>query len=183
MFARRIITALAVALVATACTDQTPVAVTDQAVAPEAASLSQHQTSGLLTGIPITGTDQFGQDFVGSLNITELGLLDGDLVASGTVLDAAGVLAGTFTNEVIQLTRDGPGNSCRILELDIPGGLTLDVLGLVVDLAPVNLEVRAERGAGNLLGNLLCALVGLLDGPAALSAILNLIDRINDLLG
>jgi hypothetical protein len=184
MFARRIITALAVALVATACTDKTPVAVTDQSVAPEAASLSQHQTSGLLTDIPVTGTLEDNTLFEGLLNITELGFVDGDLVATGTVTDLAGDVLGTFTDAVIELTRaDGPGGSCRILFLDIPGGVFLDVLGLVVDLDQVTLEIRAERGAGNLLGNLLCALVGLLDGPAALWAILNLIGQINDLLG
>jgi hypothetical protein len=58
----------------------------------------------------------------------------------------------------------------------------LDLLGLVVDLAPVELEVRAERGPGNLLGNLLCAITGLLDGVGSLGALLNLIERINDLL-
>jgi hypothetical protein len=52
--------------------------------------------------------------------------------------------------------------ACQILELDI-GAIHLDLLGLVVDLSPISLDVTAVPGAGNLLGNLLCALVGLLD--------------------
>jgi hypothetical protein len=52
--------------------------------------------------------------------------------------------------------------SCQILELDI-GPIHLDLLGLVVDLSAIHLDVTAVPGEGNLLGNLLCALVGLLD--------------------
>ena len=42
--------------------------------------------------------------------------------------------------------------------------------------------MNAESGAGNLLGNLLCAVVGLLDGFALLSAITQLLDTINNIL-
>ncbi|WP_205829549.1 hypothetical protein [Microbacterium sp. MEC084] len=68
-----------------------------------------------------------------------------------------------FTAPVDSLMVD---QACDILTLDL-GPLHLDLLGLVVDLAPVNLDVTAQPGAGNLLGNLLCAVAGLLDrdGP------------------
>jgi hypothetical protein len=71
--------------------------------------------------------------------------------------------------------------SCGILLLDL-GPLHLDLLGLVVDLNEVILDITAQSGANNLLGNLLCALTGLLDLPGAISGILNLIDQINTLL-
>ena len=51
---------------------------------------------------------------------------------------------------------------CSILNLDI-GRIHLDLLGLVIGLAPIHLDVTAVPGAGNLLGNLLCAVAGLLD--------------------
>ena len=51
---------------------------------------------------------------------------------------------------------------CQILFLDIRP-IFLDLLGLQVSLSRVTLDLTAVRGAGNLLGNLLCALVGLLD--------------------
>ena len=44
------------------------------------------------------------------------------------------------------------------------GPLDLDLLGLVVHLDKVVLDITAVPGAGALLGNLLCAVVGLLDG-------------------
>ena len=56
------------------------------------------------------------------------------------------------------------GARCQVLLLQIPGGLTLDLLGLVVTLAALRLDISAIRGAGNLLGNLLCAVVNLLNG-------------------
>jgi hypothetical protein len=62
---------------------------------------------------------------------------------------------------------------------DALGPLHLDLLGLVVDLDEVHLNLYAVPGAGNLLGNLLCALVGLLDpSPSPLLA-----DFLNQLLG
>ena len=72
--------------------------------------------------------------------------------------------------------------ACDILNLDL-GPLFLNLLGLTVDLAPVVLDLRAVPGAGNLLGNLLCAIVSLLDGPGALAAILQILGNINTLLG
>lgn len=67
------------------------------------------------------------------------------------------------------------------------GPLHLDLLGLVTDLNQVNLTITAEQGPGNLLGNLLCAVAGLLDGPDVGGGILNgiaaLLNRILGALG
>lgn len=54
-------------------------------------------------------------------------------------------------------------HGCDILNLDL-GPLDLNLLGLQVDLAPVVLDIVAQPGASALLGNLLCAVAGLLDG-------------------
>ena len=51
---------------------------------------------------------------------------------------------------------------CQILFLDLPP-IFLDVLGLQVDLSAIQLDITAVTGPGNLLGNLLCELVGILD--------------------
>jgi hypothetical protein len=53
--------------------------------------------------------------------------------------------------------------TCPILHLEL-GPLDLDLLGLRVHLDRVVLDVTAVPGPGNLLGNLLCAIAGLLDG-------------------
>ena len=49
----------------------------------------------------------------------------------------------------------------------------LDVLGMQVDLRRIVLDITAQAGAGNLLGNLLCAVAGLLDDPTGLAKLLN----------
>jgi hypothetical protein len=53
--------------------------------------------------------------------------------------------------------------ACDILNL-VLGPLDLNVLGLQVSLQRVVLDIVAVAGAGQLLGNLLCAVAGLLDG-------------------
>ena len=70
--------------------------------------------------------------------------------------------------------------TCGILDLTL-GPLHLDLLDLVVDLNQVHLTITAEQGSGNLLGNLLCAVAGLLDNNPTgglLQAITNLLNQI-----
>ena len=46
------------------------------------------------------------------------------------------------------------------------------------DLSEIVLDISAESGGGNLLGNLLCAVTHLLDGPGSLADIADLLNRI-----
>jgi hypothetical protein len=77
--------------------------------------------------------------------------------------------------------------SCQILDLTL-GPLHLDLLGLVVDLNQVHLQITGEQGSGNLLGNLLCSVAGLLDntgtgGSGGLSGLLqSLTSLLNQIL-
>ena len=82
---------------------------------------------------------------------------------------------------------DDDPERCDILTLEIPEGVIVNLLGLVVETSPICLEIYAERGEGNLLGNLLCAVVHLLDAPGIigrrLDALLALVDGIRDAIG
>lgn len=71
------------------------------------------------------------------------------------------------------------GATCDVLNL-VLAPLDLDLLGLRVHLDRVRLIVDAVAGAGNLLGNLLCAVVGLLDGGLGgqLGRLARVLDRI-----
>jgi hypothetical protein len=144
---------------------------------------------------PVTGTftDAAGGvgTFVGTYTIDRF-TQDGAAVAaegllSGTLTDSAGAPVGTVDAVPAALPLD-PGATqagCEILDL-VLGPLDLDLLGLVVHLDTVHLNITAEPGAGNLLGNLLCAVAGLLDGGgllAGLSALLNQILAILQGLG
>jgi hypothetical protein len=78
----------------------------------------------------------------------------------------------------------GGGHRCDILNLELEDGVHLDLLGLAIDTSGICLDVYAERGQGNLLGNLLCSLTGLLDrgGNTNIKRLLSLVGDIRDLL-
>lgn len=83
-----------------------------------------------------------------------------------------GITTGTATSSDMGAMQ--AHSSCDIINLDL-GPIFLDVLGLQVDLSAVELDVIAEPGAGNLLGNLLCSVAGLLDPGSDLG---NLLDQV-----
>ena len=72
--------------------------------------------------------------------------------------------------------------ACDILNL-VLGPLDLNVLGLQVSLQRVVLDIVAVAGAGQLLGNLLCAVAGLLDGGPLAGLLGQLSNLLNQILG
>ena len=141
--------------------------------------------------IPIAGdfTDALGGTgtFTGSFDITRFVARGGQLLAvgtlTGTLTDSLGNVVGTITQQ-ITLPVGVAQATCDILDLEL-GPLDLNLLGLMVHLDPVNLEITAQQGAGNLLGNLLCAVAGLLDNGAnnALAGVARILNQILGILG
>ena len=72
--------------------------------------------------------------------------------------------------------------ACDILNL-VLGPLDLNILGLRIQLNRVVLDITAVPGAGNLLGNLLCAVAGLLDGTPLAGLLGQLQALLNQILG
>lgn len=149
------------------------------AAAPAAAATSHGpvRTTGLTTNIPCTVA---GQAQTCSLAVTSFAVVNGALQAAGSVTAPVALVGGAtsvpFTAPVIDPA------SCQILSLTL-GPLHVDLLGLVVDLNQVNLNVTAQPGPGNLLGNLLCAVTNLLNNTGGLgNAITNLLTIINGIL-
>jgi len=141
------------------------------------------QATGLSTPITGTATNAAGEavNFAGTFTIDRFASQGGDLVAQGT-------LTGTLTNTVTGATQNvtqavtlplQAAGTCQILHLTL-GPLDLDLLGLVVHLDRVVLDITAQSGPGNLLGNLLCGIAGLLDANAPGNVLANLL---NTLLG
>jgi hypothetical protein len=94
--------------------------------------------------------------------------------ASGAHTAASPATAGTTSTAA---------TTCTILHL-VLGPLHLNLLGLKVYLARVVLDITAQSGAGNLLGNLLCAVAHLLDNTSpTLTDILRLSSLINRIVG
>jgi hypothetical protein len=132
---------------------------------------------------PVTGTVTQGgtaTPFTGTLTIDRVVRTATGLAAVGTVTGIPGV-----ADQAVTLPLQATG-TCDILHLTL-GPLDLNLLGLVVHLDQVVLDITAEQGPGNLLGNLLCAVAGLLDPPTGggggglgglLQSILNLLNQI-----
>jgi hypothetical protein len=156
---------------------------------------------------PITGTataaDGTVQTVTGTFTILRFAHVEDQIFAVGTVVGTVtsaipGGPAQTFVTQVaMPLVRPDAGAApaasaapgdvtamqvCNILNL-VLGPLDLNLLGLEVHLNQVILDIVAVTGAGNLLGNLLCAIVGLLDGGGAAGQIVTLLNQVLGILG
>jgi hypothetical protein len=137
------------------------------AVLPPAARAETVKASPLV--IPITAP---GGAFTGTFTLKSFAIQNGALVANGVVAgtDANGVSHfGTVTTAVSSTTSaatpaaaTAAAASCSILHL-VLGPINLNVLGLQVTTNQIVLDISAIPGAGNLLGNLLCDVAGLLN--------------------
>jgi hypothetical protein len=123
--------------------------------------------------VPITGTGA-GATLTGVFEVTRFATEDGAVVAVGMLTGTLTTAAGATTSiaRTIALPVVVGDTTCEILHLDL-GPLSLDILGLNIDLSRVVLDITAQAGAGNLLGNLLCAVVNLLNDPSGLARLLN----------
>jgi hypothetical protein len=139
---------------------------------PALAQSNANPATSSLT-IPSTGTGT-GGTFAGTFDLRRFAVQDGAVYAVGTLTGVVTTAAGATTSIVrnIALPTAVGTTTCDILHLDL-GPLNLDLLGLNIDLSQVVLDITAEAGAGNLLGNLLCGVVNLLNDPSGLSRLLN----------
>ncbi|HWG98157.1 MAG TPA: hypothetical protein VNV66_02290 [Pilimelia sp.] len=154
---------------------------------------TQSQRGSLTSTVKGTFTDATGGTgtVTGTFVPTRFAVTDGELLATGTLtatlVDAAGETVGTATETVsLPLVRSASTVDavapCNILNL-VLGPLDLNLLGLEVHLDQVVLDIVAQSGPGNLLGNLLCAVAGLLDRGGSLYSIAFLLNTILGLLG
>lgn len=118
----------------------------------------KQQVKGVVDGV-VTHANGAKETFT-ALRTLEVKKINGQSLSGLTAMSAQGMAA------------------CDILHL-VLGPLDLDLLGLQVHLDKVVLDIVAATGAGNLLGNLLCAITGLLDG----GPVVGLLAQLNDLLG
>lgn len=158
-----------------------PVTQQASAVAPAASTVTTPITGTFTDALGGTGT--FAGTFTPTRFINQNGQLAAVGTLTGTLTNSVGTALGTVTQQLtVPLQASG---TCDILHLNL-GPLDLDLLGLQVHLNEVVLDITAQQGPGNLLGNLLCAVAGLLDntgGGGALNGIVALLNQILSLLG
>lgn len=188
---RKVITGLALAAMVISCSDdKSPTAPTNDTQPPVAAARRSNtdpivkQVSNLL----VTATDGTSGLFNGTVTITSFATnAAGQLLANGTL---SGTLVGTITDGVTRtiptttftnlLVTPDP-QTCTILHLDL-GPIFINLLGLQVTTNEIVIDISAVPGPGNLLGNLLCALLGILDRNPLAAGIGNLLNQINAIL-
>lgn len=159
------------------------------AFAPISASATTKANSAPVVAgalVPVVFSSAAGS-FNGVFNVTNFIVQNGQLVATGTltgtVRDAAGNVIGNITQALtLPVLLGGSRGTCEILDLQI-GAISLNLLGLQIDLAPISLVITAQQGPGNLLGNLLCAVAGLLDNGGPLTGLAGLLNNILRILG
>jgi hypothetical protein len=140
------------------------------------------------TTVAVTGALADGTgDVAGTFDVQRFALQSGTVQAigtfTGTVTDAAGNVTSGSQQISLPVNLAQSTGSCQILDL-VLGPLDLDLLGLQVHLDQVHLNITAQQGPGNLLGNLLCAVANLLNGPTGLNAILQqIVNLLNQILG
>jgi hypothetical protein len=85
---------------------------------------------------------------------------------------------GTQTaSQTVLLPVAAAQGSCQILHLEL-GPIDLNLLGLVVHVDKIVVDITAQSGPGNLLGNLLCGLANALNGGASATTIANILNQI-----
>jgi hypothetical protein len=152
-------------------------------VAPAAAATQAAPAATQAVTLPITGTG-VDTSFVGQFALQSFRFANGQLSAVGRL---TGTLTNTVTgatqtvNQLVTIPITSISATCQILHLEL-GPLDLNLLGLVVHLDRVVLDITAQSGPGNLLGNLLCAVAHLLDQSSSGSGLANLLNQILRLL-
>ena len=206
MHTTRKVGALALALALGACSDAptTAPSAAQRTLAPAPATAARKPIpapSTTITNSPLTdalgnvvgtftGTAGLSQVSVDGRNLMGTVLFNGSAVVNGVTTPvenvAASVLmyAGTPKHASMAAADVGIQQAigCPVLDLAL-GPIHLNLLGLDVALSAVDLDIVATPGPGQLLGNLLCAVVHLLDGPVLGGALTSLVNLINSLLG
>jgi hypothetical protein len=163
---------------------------------------AQEGPARLTQAVPLTGTAKGGKQFTGTYTIQRF-------IAKGNKIYSVGTLTGKLgskkvTKDEVRLpaavaNASAPakasqlplpplpaGNACSILSLNL-GPINLNLLGLVVRTNEIQLRIDAVQGPGNLLGNLLCAITGILNptpagGGVANTPLAQLVQILNALL-
>ena len=198
-YLRTLATAVVAASAIVGCSDDSKPPTAPGVQAPEAPPPDVRR--GGLTA-PITGVNGSG-----TLRITQFAVKNGELVAHGVF---NGTVDGkTIKNKQIRNIPVTPSEAttslsggtpavqqvayvaslvqqqqvCPIRHLEV-GPIFLDLLGLQLETNEIVIDLRAVAGPGALLGNLLCAVVGLLDDtPLNVGLINQILAQINALLG
>ena len=139
---------------------------------------AQTSTTPLTKTVKMTGTAKNGKKFNGTYTIKRFTHRGSKLYAVGTLKGRLKGRRVTKNNVRIPASLARPAsaaqipptpNACQILNLTLQP-IDLNLLGLRLRTSRIDLRLEGVPGAGNLLGNLLCGITGILDPQAATPA-------------
>lgn len=180
-------TSLHTKLTATVTAITTFMAITVALMMPVSARAQNNPVQKATSSVLVTGTTAAGDVFNGVLHVSSVaanpvtGALTASGMLTGTLTNAAGAVVGTV-GQTITAPISSLSASCTILTLTL-GPLDLNLLGLMVHLNQVVLNITAQPGPGNLLGNLLCSVANLLNGGNLSGVLSQLVSLLNQILG
>lgn len=153
------------------------------------ASAGTADTASRVSGDPltkrVTGTTDEGGTFKGWLTVKRFADKGERILAigslTGRLFDENGDRIGRVQDVRTRIPVGEITGTCEILHL-VLGPLDLNLLGLRVQLNRVVLDITAEQGPGNLLGNLLCAIANLLNPRAPASVLSTLLNYLVSIL-
>lgn len=162
-----------------------PVAASAQTTANVRSFTATTTQASSLTNIPVTGRAHNGKAFSGHFTVSQFVTRGGRTYALGTLTGKLGRRAvskqAAFPATLPTGSPAGVAATCPVLNLTL-GPLHLNLLGLQVNLNQVVLNITAQSGPGNLLGNLLCSVAGLLNQGSVLSSdvsgLLNIVEQL-----
>lgn len=159
---------------------------------PASVAQAAAQGGNPLKNVAVTGTANGANVFQGTFSVARFTHKGNQILAEGTLTGTLTKPAGggqqqqstsaaaQQVNQQVQMPVNVASGTCDILKLTL-GPLDLNLLGLRVQLSQVNLDITAQQGSGNLLGNLLCSVAKLLDNPGR--NVGRLVNLLNDILG
>ena len=139
-----------------------------------------------LQHVAVTGKTRNGKAFTGQFRVDRFVTRGGKSWAVGRLVGKVGNRKVKRSNVAIpaSIGSQAPVSgaaSCPILHL-VLGPLDLNLLGLKVHLNQVVLDITAQSGPGNLLGNLLCSVANLLNRQGLsvqqLTGLLNILNQL-----
>src|SRR4051794_32224887 len=144
------------------------------------------QTTPLTKKVAMTGTAKNGKKFKGTYTIKRFTHRGSKLYAVGTLKGRLKGRRVTKNNVRVPASLARPAqaaqipptpNACQILNLTLQP-IDLNLLGLRLRTSRIDLRLEGVPGAGNLLGNLLCGITGILDPQAATPATPTLLTQV-----
>ena len=147
---------------------------------------AQTSTTPLTKTVKMTGTAKNGKKFNGTYTIKRFTHRGSKLYAVGTLKGRLKGRRVTKNNVRVPASLARPAsaaqipptpNACQILNLTLQP-IDLNLLGLRLRTSRIDLRLEGVPGAGNLLGNLLCGITGILDPQAATPATPSLLTQV-----